>query len=40
MLTWLPSVGALSVVQPTKRYSQFLGTHIFNSNKVFAAYAD
>ena len=39
LLTWYPSIGALSVVQPPKRYSQFVGAHLFNSNKVFAAYA-
>lgn len=40
LLTWFPSVGALSVVQPAKRYTQFVPAHIFNSVKVYAAYAN
>lgn len=40
LLTWYPTVGALSVIEPPKRYTQFVGAHLFNSNKVFAAYAN
>ena len=40
LLTWFPIVGALSVIEPRRRYLEFVGSYLFNSDKVFAAYAN
>ncbi|CAN7591861.1 hypothetical protein [Variovorax paradoxus] len=38
MLNWCPLLGAMEELNAPLRYSSFVETHIFNSNKVFAVF--
>jgi hypothetical protein len=38
MLNWFALVGAMKELGARLRWSQFVETHVFNSNKVFAVF--
>ncbi|MCE9658926.1 MAG: hypothetical protein K8R60_10230 [Burkholderiales bacterium] len=38
VLNWWALLGAMQAQDARLEWSEFLGTHIFNSNKVFAAF--
>ncbi len=39
MLNWCPLLGAMQALGATLQWADFVETHVFNSNKVFAVYA-
>jgi hypothetical protein len=38
MLNWCPLLGAMDELGAKLKYSSFVETHVFNSNKVFAVF--